>query len=64
MNSEAIAAAILAAGFAAGERQALHSGHLDENIREKFTEYYAFVCAHTARAKSEKKKKKKKPRAR
>ncbi len=62
MNSELVAAAILAAAFAIGERQALHSGHLDENIREKFTEYYAFVCEHTARAKSEKKKKK--PRAR
>ena len=61
MNSEVIAAAILAAAFAIGERQALHSGRLDQDIREKFTEYYAFVCAHTARAKSEKKKK---PRAR
>lgn len=52
---EIIAAAILAAGFVVADRQPLHSGRLDENIREKFVEYYAFLRQQTGRAKKKKK---------
>lgn len=43
MDSELITAAILTAGFVVASRQALHTGRLDEDVREKFKEYLAFV---------------------
>ena len=63
MDTEVLAAAIMAAGFVGAERQALNSGRLDDNLREKFVEYYVFVSEVT-RVKSEKKKSKKKRAAR
>jgi len=48
MNSEIIAAAILAAAFAQAQRQPLTLGVLDNSIREKFVEYLAFVREQTA----------------
>ncbi len=48
MNSEVIAAAILAAGYAQAQRQPLTLGVLDNSIREKFVEYLAFVHEQTA----------------
>ncbi len=47
---------ILTAGFVAADRQPLHSGRLDENVREKFVEYYAFLRRQTAGAKKKKRK--------
>ena len=63
MDTEVLAAAIMAAGFVNAERAALHSGHLDDNLREKFVEYYVFV-SEVARSRSEKKGRKKKRGAR
>ncbi len=63
MDTEILAAAILAAGFVSAERQPLHSGRLDDNLREKFVEYYEFV-SEVARVKSEKKSRTKKRGAR
>ncbi len=48
-NTEILAAAILTAAFVGAERQPLHSGRLDESLREKFLEYLLFVREHTAR---------------
>ncbi len=51
MDSETITAAILTAGFVVASRQALNTGRLDEDIREKFIEYLAFVRELEAAAK-------------
>jgi hypothetical protein len=42
-DSEMIAAAILAAGFAAAQRQSITSGRLEDALREKYIEFLAFV---------------------
>lgn len=62
MDTEILAAAILTAGFVNAERAALHSGRLDDNIREKFVEYLAFVHKQAAAVRSGKKPRK--PRSR
>ena len=56
MDSEIVAAAILAAGFANAQRQPLNTGRLDDSIREKFLEYLAFVREQTAVRKKGKRK--------
>lgn len=48
-DSQVVAAAILAAGFAAAQRQQLHSGKVEDTIREKFVEFYTFVREHSGR---------------
>ena len=58
MDTEILAAAILAAGFTIAQRQPLNTGRLDDTIREKFIEYYVFVRQETANARKKKKKKK------
>ena len=63
MNTEILAAAVLVAGFVGAGRLSLHSGRLDDTLREKFVEYYVFV-SEVARVKSEKKSRKKKRGAR
>jgi len=59
MDSEILAAAILSAGFAVAQRQSLHAGSLDREVREKFVEYYVFICEQTGRVRFGKGKKKK-----
>ena len=58
MDTEIVAAAILSAGFVVADRAPLHSGRLDDNIREKFIQYLAFIREQTAGAGRKKKKKK------
>lgn len=48
MGNDVIAAAIMAAGFVNAQRQALSGGRLDDNMREKFVEYLAFVREQAA----------------
>lgn len=55
MNSDVIAAAILAGAYAQAQRQPLTLGVLDSSIREKFVEYLAFVREQTAPPKPVKK---------
>jgi hypothetical protein len=42
-DSEMIAAAILAAGFTAAQRQSISSGRTEDALREKYIEFLAFV---------------------
>ena len=42
-NNDVVAAAILAAGFTAGQRQALSGGVLEETLKEKYLEFLAFI---------------------
>ncbi len=60
MDSEIVAAAILAAGFAIAQRSPLNSGRLEDCVREKFIEYFDFVRNETARAANKAKKRKRK----
>jgi hypothetical protein len=46
IDAEMIAAAILAAGFAAGQRQPLSGGVLEDNLKEKYVEFLSFVRKH------------------
>ncbi|GEM_PF-4605189 len=50
MDNEKIAAAILAAGFAAGQRQPLSGGVLEDSLKEKYVEFLAFIRAQDAAA--------------
>ena len=43
MDNDQIAAAILAVGFVAGQRQALSGGVLEHTLEEKYVEFLAFV---------------------
>ncbi len=43
MDSDKIAAAILAAGFAVSQRQALSGGRIEDTLREKYIEFLGFV---------------------
>jgi hypothetical protein len=54
LDTIATAAAIMAAGFVNAQRQALNAGRLDDSIREKFLEYYAFIQQNTAPPKKRK----------
>ncbi len=57
MDSDVIAAAIMAAGFVNALRQPLNAGQLDTNVREKFVEYLAFVREQKAAAQGKARKK-------
>jgi len=56
MQSDVIAAAILAAAYAQAQRQPLTLGVLDSSIREKFVEYLAFVRERSAPPRAKKAK--------
>ena len=48
MDNDQIAAAILAAGFVAGQRNALTGGVLENTLKEKYVEFLAFVQEQNA----------------
>ena len=48
MDNDQIAAAILAAGFAVAQRQALSGGRIEDSLREKYIEFLAFVREQNA----------------
>jgi predicted patatin/cPLA2 family phospholipase len=56
MNSDQIAAAILAAAYVSAQRQALSSGVVEENLRQKYVEFLEFVRAQSGSAPAKKKK--------
>jgi hypothetical protein len=47
-DSEMIAAAILAAGFTAAQRQSISSGRTEDSLREKYIEFLAFIRGHNS----------------
>ena len=49
-GNDQITAAILAAGFAAaaGQRQAISSGRIEDSLKEKYIEFLAFVREQNA----------------
>lgn len=51
MDNDNIAAAILAAGFAAAQRTALTGGVLEDTLKEKYVEFLAFVREQNAASK-------------
>ena len=61
MDSEMIAAAILAAGYATAQRQAISGGALETSLKEQYIEFLAFLREQNkppAKPASKKKKKK------
>jgi hypothetical protein len=49
-DGEMIAAAILAAGFAAAQGRSITSGRAEDSLKEKYTEFLAYVRAQNSPA--------------